>query len=74
MAGDHSFSFWINYDSTQTDATNYFFDKGGLDYALGMTGNTLRLIYYNYYDSGGPSGNNTIISLDTNWNSIRIPT
>ena len=67
MAGDHSFSFWINYDTYQADSTSYFFDKGTLDYALGLTGNTLRLIYYNYYDSGGPSGNNTIISIDTNW-------
>ena len=69
MSGSHTFSAWVYVNSAQVDAINYIFDKGGggLDYALGFSTNTLRLIYYNYYDSGGPSGKNKIISLDTSW-------
>jgi hypothetical protein len=67
MAGSHSFSVWLNVDVNQVDTTNYIFDKGGLDYSLGIAGTALRLIYYNYYDSNGPSGNNKVIVLDSTW-------
>ena len=67
MAGSHSFSVWLNVDLAQVDGTNYIFDKGSLDYSLGFAGTALRLIYYNYYDSNGPSGNNKVITLDPTW-------
>ncbi len=67
MAGSHSFSVWLNVDDAQIDSTNYIFDKGSLDYSLGFAGTALRLIYYNYYDSNGPSGNNKVITLDPTW-------
>ena len=67
MAGSHTFSLWLNISTPGSDSTNYIFDKGGLDYSLGFSANALRLIYYNYYDSGGASGNNKIVVLDSDW-------
>jgi len=63
MQGSHSFSCWLNTGTT-SDATNYIFDKGTLDYSLGFTSNSLRLIYYNYQGGGG---SNTILTLDSDW-------
>ena len=67
MAGSHTFSLWLYINFNQIDSTNYIFNKSGLDYALGFDGNKLRLIYYNYYDSGGASGKNKIIVLNSDW-------